>query len=83
MTPATATVAIPELAGAKPSWVSRLSPRWQSVLAVLVGLVGGAVVLAVIEWWVTRRWAPCPIDGKPVRRGAAICPHCFSELNWS
>ena len=76
-------MANPELAGAKPSWVSRLSPRWQSVLAVLVGLAGGAAGLVIIEWWVTRRWVPCPEDGKPVRRGAAICPHCLSKLIWS
>ncbi len=60
----------------------KLSSRWQSGLAFLIGLVGGAIVLCITAWW-QARWAACPVDGKPVRRGAAQCPHCLSELNWS
>ncbi|HTT74234.1 MAG TPA: hypothetical protein VMG99_08880 [Thermoplasmata archaeon] len=58
-----------------------MSRRGESLVAVLLGALGLAGPLAL--WVRLYTPVPCPVDGKPVRRGARRCPHCFSELNWS
>jgi hypothetical protein len=55
---------------------------WGKVAAFLLGVVGGAGGLYLLAH-LSNRWTRCPVDGLPIRVGAAECPHCLSRLNWS
>jgi len=51
----------------------------ESILAIVLGLIGAAAAIAIISALTSP---PCPICKRPVARGANPCPHCHSWLEW-
>ena len=46
-----------------------------ALAAIFLGLVGLAILASIFG-------PKCPKCGRPVQRGARVCPHCGAILEW-
>ena len=51
----------------------------EALIAILLGLLGGAAILALIAALTKPK---CPNCQQPIGRGTTTCPHCGTGIDW-